>query len=174
MSSCISSCARRCSLSRSRRSRMPSTKMSARRASFSPRDKAKQRKRVREKSKRKRHADGVLFCALGRNLLPHFAFGKTGRTGARRAPHKIPYKSPALPDFLFLCSRRGGAASSAAPQGTFSCPFRAIHLVRTRGGYRFRFLRNWNVSRGDSVPPGIPGTEKGRLHSQTAFSTKSR
>ena len=31
----------------------------------------------------KRHADGVPFFApFGRSLLPHFAFGKTGRTGA--------------------------------------------------------------------------------------------
>ena len=30
----------------------------------------------------KRHADGVPFARFARFLLPHFAFGKTGRTGA--------------------------------------------------------------------------------------------
>ena len=31
---------------------------------------------------RLRHADGVPFARFARFLLPHFAFGKTGRTGA--------------------------------------------------------------------------------------------
>ena len=30
----------------------------------------------------KRHADGVPFARFARYLLPHFTFGKTGRTGA--------------------------------------------------------------------------------------------
>ena len=30
----------------------------------------------------KRHAAGVPFARFARYLLPHFAFGKTGRTGA--------------------------------------------------------------------------------------------
>ena len=35
----------------------------------------------------KRHADGVPFARFARFLLPHFAFGKTGRTGA---PQPLP------------------------------------------------------------------------------------
>ena len=47
---------------------------------------------------------------------------------------------------------------------------------RGEGGIVSGFSGTGNVSRGDSVPPGRKpaGTEKGRLHSQTAFSTKSR
>ena len=35
-----------------------------------------------QKLSNKRHADGVPFARCARYLLPHFAFGKTGRTGA--------------------------------------------------------------------------------------------
>ena len=156
---------------------MPSTKMSARRASFSPRDKAKQRKRVREKSKRKRHADGVPFLrpsgAISCRILPS---AKQAGQARRRAPHKIPYKSPALPDFY--SSARAAAARPRPPHPR--APSLALSgqftLCGREGGIVSGFSGTGNVSRGDSVPPGRKpaGTEKGRLHSQAAFSTKSR
>ena len=177
MSSCISSCVRRCSLSRSRRSRTPSTKMSARRASFLPGNKRRQGKRVREKSKRKRHADGVPFLrpsgAISCRILPS---AKQAGQALRRAPHKIPRKSPALPDFY--SSARAAAARPRPPHPR--APSLALSgqftLCGREGGIVSGFSGTGNVSRGDSVPPGRKpaGTEKGRLHSQTAFSTKSR
>ena len=140
MSSCISSCARRCSLSRSRRSRTPSTKMSARRASFSPRDKAKQRKRVKEKSKRKRHADGVPFLrpsgAISCRILPS---AKQAGQALRRAPRKNLQESRGV-NLTFL--------PLPAPQrrGLVRC-------ADERGGYRFRFLRNRKRIQGGQRPP---------------------
>ena len=58
----------------------------------------------------------------------------------RSAPHKIPHKSPALPDFY--TSARAAAARPPLP-------------CRGEGGIVFGFSGTENVSRGDSVPPGI-------------------
>ena len=58
----------------------------------------------------------------------------------RSAPHKIPHKSPALPDFYT-------AARAAAARPPLPC--------RGEGGIVFGFSGTENVSRGDSVPPGI-------------------
>ena len=58
----------------------------------------------------------------------------------RSAPRKIPHKSPALPDFY--TSARAAAARPPLP-------------CRGEGGIVFGFSGTENVSRGDSVPPGI-------------------
>ena len=96
------------------------------------------------------------FHALHGTLFPpNLAFGKEGGQALRRAPHQIPHKSPALPDCY--------TTARAVPQGTFSCPEGAIHLAAARprplcgreGGIVFGFSGTENVSRGDSVPPGI-------------------
>ena len=58
----------------------------------------------------------------------------------RRAPHHIPHKSPALPDFY-------STARAAAARPPLPC--------RGEGGIVFGFSGTENVSRGDSVPPGI-------------------
>ena len=115
----------------------------------------------RARSARKRHADGVPFRApLGRFPLPYFGKAETGRAGAPQcAASNSPRKSGRVPDFL--------TSARAVPQGTFSCPFGAIHLVAARprppcgreGGIVFGFSGTENVSRGDSVPPGIRVSE---------------
>ena len=108
------------------------------------------------------HAAGMTVahtpCAL---FPPNLAFGKEGGQACRSRPRKILHKSPALPDFY-------AAARAAAARTPLPC--------RGEGGIVSGFSGTGNVSRGDSVPPGRKpaGTEKGRLHSQTAFSTKSR
>ena len=64
-----------------------------------------------------------------------------GRTGACRSrPRKIPHKSPALPDFY-------AAARAAAARTPLPC--------RGEGGIVSGFFGTGNVSRGDSVPPGL-------------------
>ena len=91
--------------------------------------------------KRKKHPD-LPECFSHRPAAMPQQVGQAHRS----APHKILCKSPALPDFY--------TSVRAVPQGTFSCPFRAIHLVRTRGGIVSGFSGTGNVSRGDSVPLG--------------------
>ena len=86
MSSCISSCARRCSLSRSRRLRTPSTKMSARRASCSPGNKRRQGKRVREKGT----PSACLFCALRAQSPAAFCL-RQNRQDRRSAERRIKF-----------------------------------------------------------------------------------
>ena len=100
--------------------------------------------------------------AAGMTVAPNLAFGKEGGQACRSRPRKIPRKSPALPDFY-------SSARAAAARPRPLCG-------REGGGIVSGFSGTGNVSRGDSVPPGRKpaGTEKGRLHSQTAFSTKSR
>ena len=71
---------------------------------------------------------------------PKLAFGKEGGQACRSRPHKIPHKSPALPDFY--TSARAAAARPSLP-------------CRGEGGIVFGFSGTENVSRGDSVPPGI-------------------
>ena len=79
------------------------------------------------------HAKRALFP-------PKLAFGKEGGQACRSRPHKIPHKSPALPDFY--TSARAAAARPPLP-------------CRGEGGIVFGFSGTENVSRGDSVPPGI-------------------
>ena len=79
------------------------------------------------------HAKRALFP-------PKLAFGKEGGQACRSRPHKIPYKSPALPDFY-------SAARAVAARPPRPC--------RGVGGIVFGFSGTENVSRGDSVPPGI-------------------
>ena len=85
--------------------------------------------------KRKKHPD-LPECFSHRPAAMPQQVGQAHRS----APHKIPHKSPALPDFYPSAS---GHVSRAAP------------AVQGRGGYRFRFLRNRKRIQGDSVPPGI-------------------
>ena len=95
---------------------------------------------------KKRHAKGVPFLrppgAISCCILPS---AKQAGQALRRAPHKIPRKSPALPDFYStaraaaarprpLCGREGGIVSGSGETG--------------------------NVSRGGSVPPGSPQARK--------------
>ena len=77
------------------------------------------------------HAKRALFP-------PKLAFGKEGGQACRSRPHKIPHKSPALPDFYPSAS---GHVSRAAP------------AVQGRGGYRFRFLRNRKRIQGGTASP---------------------
>ena len=85
------------------------------------------------------------FHALHGTLFPpNLAFGKEGGQAHRSAPHKIPHKSPALPDFY--TSARAAAARPPLP-------------CRGEGGIVFGFSGTENVSRGDSVPPGIRVSE---------------
>ena len=79
------------------------------------------------------HATRALFP-------PKLAFGKEGGQACHSRPHKIPHKSPALPDFY--TSARAAAARPPLP-------------CRGEGGIVFGFSGTENVSRGDSVPPGI-------------------
>ena len=79
------------------------------------------------------HAKRALFP-------PKLAFGKEGGQACRSRPHKIPHKSPALPDFY--TSARAAAARPPLP-------------CRGEGGIVFGFSGTENVSRGDNVPPGI-------------------
>ena len=77
------------------------------------------------------HAKRALFP-------PKLAFGKEGGQACRSRPHKIPHKSPALPDFYPSAS---GHVSRAAP------------AVQGRGGYHPRFLRNRGCIQGGQRPP---------------------
>ena len=79
------------------------------------------------------HATRALFP-------PKLAFGKEGGQACRSRPHKIPHKSPALPDFYT-------AARAAAARPPLPC--------RGEGGIVFGFSGTENVSRGDSVPPRL-------------------
>ena len=67
----------------------------------------------------------------------------------RSAPHKIPYKSPALPDFY--SSARAAAA-------------RPRPLCGREGGIVSGFSGTGNVSRGDSVPPGLLWKKTACIH----------
>ena len=75
---------------------------------------------------------GAIPC----RLLPK---AKQAGQALRRAPHKIPHKSPALPDFY--TSARAAAARPRPPCGR-------------EGGITPGFSGTGGVSRGDSVPPG--------------------
>ena len=100
----------------------------------------------------KRHADGVPFSrpkgALSCRILPS---AKQAGQALRRAPHKIPRKSPAPPDF---------------------CP--SARAVRTRGGYRFRFLRNRKRIQGGQPPPWTFEKEKSRCKASALWKFKYR
>ena len=85
--------------------------------------------------KRKKHPD-LPECFSHRPAAMPQQVGQAHRS----APHKIPHKSPALPDFY--TSARAAAARPPLP-------------CRGEGGIVFGFSGTENVSRGDSVPPGI-------------------
>ena len=85
--------------------------------------------------KRKKHPD-LPECFSHRPAAMPQQVGQAHRS----APHKIPHKSPALPDFYT-------AARAAAARPPLPC--------RGEGGIVFGFSGTENVSRGDSVPPGI-------------------
>ena len=87
------------------------------------------------KKKRKKHPD-LPECFSHRPAAMPQQVGQAHRS----APHKIPHKSPALPDFYT-------AARAAAARPPLPC--------RGEGGIVFGFSGTENVSRGDSVPPGI-------------------
>ena len=100
-------------------------------------------KNVREAHER--HAEGVPFLRpsgtprpKGALSPPNLAFGKAGGQAHRSAPHKIPHKSPALPDFY--TSARAVAARPRPPCGR-------------EGGIPSGFSGTGGVSRGDGVPP---------------------
>ena len=100
---------------------------------------------MKKQKKMKRHAKGVPFSrpsgAVSCRILPS---AKQAGQALRRAPHQIPHKSPALPDFY-------SAARAAAARPPLPC--------RGEGGIVFGFSGTENVSRGDSVPPGIRVSE---------------
>ena len=103
-----------------------------------------------------RHADGVPFLrpsgAISCRILPS---AKQAGQALRRAPHKIPHKSPALPDFYTSAS---GHVSRAAP------------AVQGRGGYRPRFpLNRGAYLRGTASPleaKGLPPKCGGRIRAE--------
>ena len=68
---------------------------------------------------------------------PDFAFGKEGGQACRSRPHKIPHKSPALPDFY--TAARAAAARPRPPCGR-------------EGVIAPGFSGTGGVSKGDSVP----------------------
>ena len=68
----------------------------------------------------------------GGPAIPLLPKAKQAGQALRRAPHKILHKKKSSPPVLYTCPRRRGPRPPH-PRGTFSCPFRAIHLVRTRG-----------------------------------------
>ena len=94
---------------------------------------------IRARSARKRHADGVPFSrpkgARSCRILPS---AKQAGQALRRAPHKIPHKSPALPDFY--TSARAVAARPRPPCGR-------------EGGIPSGFSGTGGVSRGGQSPP---------------------
>ena len=86
------------------------------------------------------HAAGMTVAhTLCAPFPPNLAFGKEGGQACRSRPHKIPHKSPALPDFY--TSARAAAARPRPPCGR-------------EGGITPGFSGTGGVSRGDSVPPG--------------------
>ena len=85
------------------------------------------------RKKRKKHPD-LPECFSHRPAAMPQQVGQAHRS----APHKIPHKSPALPDFYT-------AARAAAARPPLPC--------RGEGGIVFGFSGTENVSRGDSVPP---------------------
>ena len=87
------------------------------------------------RKKRKKHPD-LPECFSHRPAAMPQQVGQAHRS----APHKSPHKSPALPDFYT-------AARAAAARPPLPC--------RGEGGIVFGFSGTENVSRGDSVPPGI-------------------
>ena len=95
----------------------------------------------------------LIFC----RILPS---AKQAGQALRRAPHKIPRKSPALPDFY--SSARAAAARPRPPHPR--APSLALSgqftLCGREGGIVSDFSGTGNVSRGDSVPPGIPQARK--------------
>ena len=79
-------------------------------------------KKAEENEKaRQRRAFSRPSGAISCRILPS---AKQAGQALRRAPHQIPHKSPALPDFY--------TSARAVPQGTFSCPEGAIHLAAAR------------------------------------------
>ena len=85
---------------------------------------------MKKQKKMKRHAKGVPFLrppgAISCRILPS---AKQAGQALRRAPHKIPHKSPALPDFY--TSARAAAARPPLPcrgEGVIAPGF-----VRNRG-----------------------------------------
>ena len=101
------------------------------------------------KKARQRRAFSRPLGAVSCRILPS---AKQAGQALRRAPHQIPHKSPALPDFY--------TSARAVPQGTFSCPEGAIHLAAARprplcgreGVIAPGFSGTGGVSKGDSVP----------------------
>ena len=101
------------------------------------------------------HAAGMTVahtpCAL---FPPNLAFGKEGGQACRSRPRKIPYKSPALPDF-YTSARAVAArprplhprAPSLALSGQFT-------LCGREGVIACGFSGTTSVSKGDSVPLG--------------------
>ena len=95
---------------------------------------------------------GAVSC----RILPS---AKQAGQALRRAPHKIPHKSPALPDFY--TSARAAAARPPLP-------------CRGEGGIPSGFSGTGGVSRGDSVPPGSePREHKKRADAKHLLSGNS-
>ena len=84
------------------------------------------------------HAKRALFP-------PKLAFGKEGGQACRSRPHKIPHKSPALPDFY--TSARAAAA-------------RPRPLCGREGVIAPGFSGTGGVSKGDSVPLRVKSAEE--------------
>ena len=101
------------------------------------RKKGRGKRQKKMKKARQRRAFSRPSGAVSCRILPS---AKQAGQALRRAPHKIPHKSPALPDFYT-------AARAAAARPPLPC--------RGEGGIVFGFSGTENVSRGDCVPPGI-------------------
>ena len=125
------------------------------------------------KKARQRRAFSRPSGAASCRILPS---AKQAGQALRRAPHQIPHKSPALPDFYSTARAAAARPCPPHPRAPSLALSGQFTLCGREGGIVSGFSGTGNVSRGDSVPPGRKpvGTEKDRLHSQTAFSTKSR
>ena len=132
--------------------------MFARRASFSPRDKAKQKsKRVREKGT----PTACLFCALWAQAPAAFCL-RQNRQDRRSAERRIKFPVKVQLRRTFTPLARAAAARPRPPHPR--APSLALSgqftLCGREGGIVSGFSGTGNVSRGDSVPP--PGSPQAR------------
>ena len=96
---------------------------------------------------------GAIPC----RLLPK---AKQAGQALRRAPHKIPHKSPALPDFYSTARAAAARPRPPHPRAPSLALSGQFTLCGREGGIVSGSGETGNVSRGDSAPPGSPQARK--------------
>ena len=97
---------------------------------------------------------------LGASSCRILSSAKQAGQALRRAPHKIPRKSPALPDFYSTARAAAARPRPPHPRAPSLALSGQFTLCGREGGIVSGFSGTGNVSRGDSAPPGSPQARK--------------